>query len=641
MLAIPTVIFAIECFSDAAGTEKHVYSRWDEIQQLLPRDQPIWTKCATNDITRCKEGVAVTARANFQAVGWLAVTMASLGCINGLLSFALRNWHRRFDQHQRNQNLLGGDGVPGAVSATENDGGSKSGAPWTPNGQQQHSGYGTARGTARGGGIRNGTEELGIGIHSPPEDTNTYRIGFENSQSDAPLSSTPNRHAKSQENTSPRPNRLVRKGDIRWSFVSARGLGVSMKTCCGNFMSPSRTLRKLLAWTKTNPFKAFGALMVAGTGIATGIAVFTFFIVSRSQCALAASSFSESGGLTNYSSVSQLFSMPMPYGCMCESTLTNEDTWHPLDGNHSCAKYPPITTLPPFYPTCYEIPRIQHIRIANEFTYGSVSVRTVNSTLHPNITASLTLLGLDADLKEQWSAATAKADWFSYNASSGVLGVDLTPPETGAFDAARWASSCASASLVLNIPMSLPKVKVYTVNQTSNEVQYSKQLPFFVCISRQDQSVVPAVTGCIDVEVSTTSVSVSIDSESALAINSLGKNGSSTQLFTDLLEEFPFGSIIVNGVYGNVLIENVFGTGKVDLSTKMGNIVMRNSFAKNLFMVADSGSVEAVDIAAFAKILNIAEALNPKSGTKLVPSDFGNIHMQSNSGDTLVTGIFA
>ena len=83
------------------------------------------------------------------------------------------------------------------------------------------------------------------------------------------------------------------------------------------------------------------------------------------------------------------------------------------------------------------------------------------------------------------------------------------------------------------------------------------------------------------------------------------------------------------------------GTGKVDLSTKMGNIVMRNSFAKNLFMVADSGSVEAVDIAAFAKILNIAEALNPKSGTKLVPSDFGNIHMQSNSGDTLVTGIFA
>jgi hypothetical protein len=638
MLAIPTVIFAVECFSDAAGTEKHVYSRWNEIQQLLPRDQPIWTKCSTNDITRCKEGVAVTARANFQAIGWLAVTMASLGCINGMLSFALRNWHRRFAQHQRDQSLLSGGGIPSTRGGdSENGGGSKNGAPWTPNRQRPPSGYGTAG----GGGNNIGGGNVGIGIHSPQDDANTYRIGFENSQSDAPPDETPKRQPMAQENASPRPNRLVRKGDIRWSFVSARGLGVSMKTCCGNFMSPSRTLRRLLTWTKTNPFKAFGVLLVVGTGIATGIAVFTFFIISRSQCALAASNFAESGGLTNYSSVSQKFSMPVPYGCMCESTLTNADTWHPLDGNGSCAKYPPITTMPPFYPTCYEIPRVQHIRVANEFTYGSVSIRTVNSTLHPNITASLTLLGLDTDLKEQWLAAMAAADWFAYNASSGVLSVNLLPPESEAFDAARWAASCASASIVLDIPMSLPKVKVYTVNQTSDKVQYSEELPFFVCISRQDQSVVPAVTGCIDVEVSATSVSVSMDSESALAINSLGKNGSSTQLFTDLLEEFPFGDIDVDAVYGNVLIENVFGTGKVDLSTQMGNIVMRNSFAKNLFMAAGSGSVEAVDIAAFAKILNIAEALNPKSTAKLVPSDFGNIHMQSNTGDTLVTGIFA
>ena len=58
-------------------------------------------------------------------------------------------------------------------------------------------------------------------------------------------------------------------------------------------------------------------------------------------------------------------------------------------------------------------------------------------------------------------------------------------------------------------------------------------------------------------------------------------------------------------------------------------------------MEAGSGSVEAVDIAAFAKILSIAEALSPKSGTKLVPSDFGNINMQSYTGDTLILGIFA
>ena len=634
ILAIPMTIFAIECFSNASTAEQHVLSHWDEIQQLLPRNQPIWTKCSKNDVTRCKEGVSITARANFQAVGWLAVTMATLGFMNGLLALMLRNWHNRFKRRQSEGFIA--DYEEEAPAQNENNYSSKrrEKEAWTPVRTTKTS-YGA---TGQTGG------DVGIGIRSPEEEAGLYQIRYDNSQTDNLDSG--NGHAsqggrqgfpqQGNNAASPRPQKLVRKGDIRWSFVSSRGLGVSLKTCCGDLLSPSRTLRRLLQWSRANPFTSFALLILFGTALCTGIAVIAFLVITRSKCALA----SVENRLHNYSSVFQNIEVPIPYACMCESTLTNADTWHPLDSNDSCAKYPPDTTLPPFYPTCYQIPRIQEIHISNEFTYGKTLIRTVNTT-HPHINASLKLLGLDRTLHDQWLSATAKTEWLSFNSSNGRLEIDLQLPNSDDSDMALWEDSCASASLVLSLPISLQKVKVYTYNQTSGKVDSNEQLPFFMCISRQDQSVVPEVTGCIDLSVAATSVSVSVESESSLALSNLGKNGSSSQLFTDLLEEFPFGNINVKADYGNVIVESTFGTGEVNLSTSKGNIVMRNSFAKNLAMDSWTGSVEAVDIAAFAKILQIAEALNPKSATKLLPSDFGNIRMQSTTGDTIATGIFA
>ena len=631
------VIFAVECFANASASEEHVLSHWDEIQQLLPRDEPVWTKCSKNDITRCKEGVSVTARANFQAVGWLAVTMATLGSLNGLLSLKLRNWHNRFKRRQSEGYVSGYGNEAPVQSDTDIRGTPQDQNSWTPV-RIKSTGYGTS------GQM---DDDVGIGIRSPEEDAGTYQIRYDNSETDnlesvgrhSSKGDTTNVSWQRNNSASPRPEKLVRKGDIRWSFVSSRGLGVSLKTCCGEFLSPSRTLRRLLKWSRANPFKSFGVLILVGTALCTAVAVFAFLVISRSKCALATSVSSENG-MHNYSSIVQNVELPISYACMCESALTNADTWHPLDSKDSCAKYPPDTTLPPFYPTCYKIPRIQEIYIANEFTYGSTVINTVNTT-HPHINASLKLLGLDQTLHDQWLSTTAKKDWFSFNSSTGRLEINLHLPNSGSSDIALWEDSCASASFVLDLPISLQNVKVYTYNTTSNKVDSHEELPFFMCISRQDQSVVPGVTGCIDLNVSATSVSISIESASSLAVSNLGKNGSSSQLFTDLLEEFPFGDVSVRADYGNVIIESIFGTGEVNLSTSKGNIVMRNSFAKNLVMETGIGSVEAVDIAAFAKILQIAEALNPKTSTKLVPSDFGNIRMQSKTGDTIATGIFA
>ena len=80
----------------------------------------------------------------------------------------------------------------------------------------------------------------------------------------------------------------------------------------------------------------------------------------------------------------------------------------------------------------------------------------------------------------------------------------------------------------------------------------------------------------------------------------------------------------------------------MNLTTSIGNAITKNSFAKNVHVQATTiGDIEGVDVASFKNIAAILAALNPKSTTKLLPTDFGDIVMQSGSGDCIATGIFA
>ena len=87
-------------------------------------------------------------------------------------------------------------------------------------------------------------------------------------------------------------------------------------------------------------------------------------------------------------------------------------------------------------------------------------------------------------------------------------------------------------------------------------------------------------TGCIDLQVTADDVSVLVFSNSDVALSSLGKNGSQSQLLTSLMDEIPFGEIQVTSGYGNLITESVFAVGGVDLTTNQGNAIIKNSFAK-------------------------------------------------------------
>ena len=136
-------------------------------------------------------------------------------------------------------------------------------------------------------------------------------------------------------------------------------------------------------------------------------------------------------------------------------------------------------------------------------------------------------------------------------------------------------------------------------------------------------------------------MSVLVFSNSDVALSSLGKNGSQSQLLTSLMDEIPFGEIQVTSGYGNLITESVFAVGGVDLTTNQGNAIIKNSFAKYVNVEAIMGDVEGVDVAAFKDIAKILAALTPKSTTKLLVTDFGAIQMKSDNGDCLSTGIFA
>jgi hypothetical protein len=302
LLVIPTIVFASKLFQNAADTEMYVYNHWDSIAQLLPADQPIWTKCSPQEVTRCKEGLAVTARANFQAVGWLAVAMAFVGFLNGWLSVSLRKWHMRYGIRQRTGH--------GETDDVDKDG--EYSSLRTPQRRNGEEGNGDTSGGQHGYGTRGygSMDHNSVGSGGTLGEQDTYHI-FDDSQSDvvAPspmkireggnviggggsgiIGNLENGSTSTEVRSGPmlRNKRRNRSSDnTRWSFISQSGLGLSLSTCLGH--APSSTLRLLRRWAVRHPFKTlvFGTALV--TAIIIGIAFSAYVVALRSSCAIVAS----------------------------------------------------------------------------------------------------------------------------------------------------------------------------------------------------------------------------------------------------------------------------------------------------------------------------------------------------------------
>lgn len=333
----------------------------------------------------------------------------------------------------------------------------------------------------------------------------------------------------------------------------------------------------------------------------------------------------------------RVVTIPVPYGCLCENEFNTPivPVWHPTT-NGTCAP----SLYSNFGMICYKFPRIENIIINHSFDYGSVVFTSQNATKDSNITATLKLLGNKPAVSEKWLTNTS--DWWTYNMTSGTINIDLTPPAGSNIKVLGHSVSCQSAALEFALPMPLEDIDVFSSGSIS------KQKPFLYCVSSQDNPPPPGQpTGCIDLSVISNDVSISVFSESDVAISDLGKNGSQSQLFTSLLDEIPFGDINIKSGYGNIISESIFAVGGVSLLTNQGYVVMKNSFAKQVNFKATTGDVEGVDIAAFKNIEKILAALTPKSAKNPNPPplnpkvDFGDITIQSDFGDCITTGIFA
>ena len=636
VLVVPTIYFASKLFQNAANAELYIYNRWDSIAQLLPADQPIWTKCSSQEVTRCKEGLTVTARANFQAVGWLAVAMASVGFLNGWLSISLRQWHIRYGVRQRT----------GRGETDAEEGGSeeysRGGGGGGGDDDEESMKTPQRRGVNDHSGLASGGYRGGYGTVDPPSNSeqDTYHI-LDDSQSDA-LAPSPAvggsmgggstlLEVEASTSTEPRSGPMARrrsrrtksgKDNVRWSFISQTGLGLSLSTCLGH--APSSTLRLLRRWAVRHPFKT----LVVGTALVTGITIaiaFTAYVVAlRSSCAVVASH------ADNTTRAVRVATMAVPYGCLCQNIVTLAPAiWHPLT-NQTCAP----SLYSNFELQCQLLPRIESININHHFDYGSVVFTSQNATDAPNVTATLKLLGNKPSVSDQWLVNTS--EWWSYNETTGSIDIDLTPPEGSTVKVLGYSVSCQSAALEFSLPMPFQDIQIFSL--TAGD---STQKPFIYCVSAQSTPHSNGDSGCIDLSVTAKDVSISVFSNSDVALSDLGKNGSQSELFTSLMDEIPFGDIAITSGYGNLITESIFAVGAVALSTNQGNAIIKNSFAKNLDVLAMGGDVEGVDVAAFKNIEQILAALTPKSTVKLLATDFGHIAMQSDRGDCIATGIFA
>ena len=551
LLVIPTIIFAVKLFTNAANAELYIYTRWDEISQLLPADQPLWTKCPSSEVTRCKEGLAVTTHANFQAVGWLSIAMASVGFFNGLLSITLRKWHHRYDVRQKT-----GRGETDDVEGGGSGQGNTMRTPQRPNGTTSSDsvgryGYGTG-GMGRGmdGGMDGGTDGgIGIGVgmeggmeggtdlassRTTMDEPETYHI-FDDSQSDT-LAATPSTAGNTSGTTSGKTTGTRRRANdpaMRWSFISQSGLGLSLSTCLGH--APSSTLRHLRRWAHHHPFISLVVGTALVTAITIGIAFGAYVTALRSSCAVVAS-----GAHGNKTLTTRTATMPIPYGCLCENEFASKvvPTWHPTT-NGTCAP----SLYSQFGYTCYKLPRLQSISINHEFAFGSVVFTDVNATMTPNMTATLKLLGAKPGTSEQWFNNVT--DWFVYNETSSQIEINIQPPIGTTLDVLGYDVSCQSAALEFHIPMPLLDIVVFSTGSVT------KQSPFIYCVNSQNNPPPPGQpTGCIDLNVVANHVSISVHSQSDVALSNLGKNGSQSALFTALLDEIPFGDIDIVSNYG-------------------------------------------------------------------------------------------
>ena len=665
VLVIPTIIYSIRLFDNATNVEMYIYNRWNEIVQLLPGDQPLWTKCSASEVTRCKEGLIVTARANFQAVGWLAVVMACVGFLNGMLALSLRKWHLRYDMRQKlgyiesngrnrkysHQNI---DDVENSTSAlrTPRRSNSKGASNSTEKLKAGNYGYGTGGyGTAAESSSKSSEIYNSSVGSSTSNEQDTYHI-FDDSQSDVVGAPSPgirsnSNHRSDSDNTfdivdgSTAENRngsdkrtRGNQNKVRWSFVSQSGLGLSLSTCLGH--APSSTLRVLRRWAAKHPFVSLVVGTAIVTGITIGIAFSAYVIGLRSTCAVVASK-SPYGAVSNNQTLLRSLNMPVPYGCLCENEFDPVPTpvWYPtstINGTEIC----PASLYSSFGITCLKLPKLNLIKLNHNFKYGSVLIQSKNSTINSNITVSLNILGNHpVDVMNTWLTNTS--EWFIYNETSGAIDVHVDPPEHSTTTVLGYDVSCVSAELIFTLPMPLLDIDVYSQGNPPTQ-----QKPFIYCVNSQSNpSPSTSPTGCIDLFVQADSVSISIESESELQVGSLGKNGSQSELFTALLDEIPFGDITVLSKFGNLITESIFAVGNVKLETSLGNAIMKNSFAKDVKVHADAGDVEGVDIAAFKNIQAILSALTPHSTTKLLHSDFGMVTMGTGAGDCISTGIFA
>jgi hypothetical protein len=393
-LLIPILTFASLCFVRAGSAHDWVFKNWDIIQQVLPPSAAFWSNCSPQDTTKCTTGLAVTGKANFEAIGWMAVTTTAISLLQIWITFRVRLWQlsvehfggqtRMSSVKRRGTSLSYEDSMDNLLASPQNH-------EYLP-----------------GSSRENSTEKDSMRKSLVPQLAYNYGTLYD------------------EERAEGGPDDA--SGSERWlMYASERMQGVSCAGIMGSF-APSNILMNLHAWSIVNPLvsKLAGAMFVLT--VSGAVFIGALFLRASTVCGVIARS---------PQSTTHTLSLPVPYGCYNGGSGKME----PLGPNGTCAGF---TT---------KYPNIFKIKIEHSFPYGYVNIVSKNATAEQNdIVASLVYSSVEEGLTKRFENSISMS---TYSFETGTLHLKINPPDYAVETYFGGYTHCPAAALTLVLPTPL------------------------------------------------------------------------------------------------------------------------------------------------------------------------------------------
>jgi hypothetical protein len=390
-LMVPLGTFATLCFFRADNAQEWVLKHWDMIKQVLPPAASFWTNCLPEDQTKCVTGFAVTGKANFEAIGWMAVTTACVALLQVYIAWRVRVWQMTVEHFGTPPAKYSNDVITDSLLHTPDPSGSRS------------------RPGSRGasfGGDSSGSRENSMDKRA----SQAYDYGSLG-EYDEEMPGVSSTHSAVS---------------TIWKSYGEFASGVSCAECCGSF-APSNMLMNYRALTISNPLLAkvlvFLALGVTGTAVFIG----ALFLRASTVCGVIARS---------PQSTTHVLHLPLPFGCY--DSFSGDMT--PLGPNGTCVDDG----------VHFKYPNLFKIVVDHSFPYGYVNVVSRNGTdIDNEVRATLVYSSVKEDLTSRFQNAVHST---AYDFETGTLHLKVTPPDYAMMQFLGGYSDCPTAALTLELP---------------------------------------------------------------------------------------------------------------------------------------------------------------------------------------------